>query len=65
MIQEQQLKQMQERKNQSVLARMSEKEYFNNVGKNASDKYYLNQDRKDEAMAKLKSTSKRLAEELR
>ena len=56
---------MQARKNQSTLARLSEKEYFNNVGKNASDKYYLNQDKKDAAMAKLKSTSKQVAEDLR
>ena len=48
-----------------MLARMSEKEYFNNVGVNSSNKYYINQDRKDEAMAKLKSTSKQVAEDLR
>jgi len=42
---------MQERKNQSMLARVSEKAYFNDYGKNASDKFYLNQDKKDNAMA--------------
>jgi len=48
-----------------MLARVSEKAYFNDYGKNASDKFYLNQDKKDNAMAQLKSTSKQVAADLR
>lgn len=39
--------------------------YFNEFGKNASNVYYVNQDRKDNAKAMLKGGSRHVAEDLR
>lgn len=40
-------------------------DYFNRVGVNASNVYYLNQDRKDQQIRDLKGSARSLAEELR
>lgn len=40
-------------------------EHFNSIGKNASNVYYVNQDRKDKQKADLKGDSRKVAEDLR
>jgi hypothetical protein len=40
-------------------------DYFNTVGKNASNKYYVNQDKKDKQKADARGGSRKVAEDLR
>lgn len=45
--------------------RNAERQEFNNKGLNASNVYYINQDKKDNARAALKGSGKDMAEDLR
>jgi hypothetical protein len=42
-----------------------DQEYFNDIGKDASNKYYVNQDKKDQQKIMLKGGSREVAENLR
>lgn len=44
---------------------MKEQEHFNQIGKFASNKYYINQDKKDKEQQLLKGGSRQVAEDLR
>ena len=64
-IQEEQLKQIQERRNRELSLREAERKEFNLKGISASDVYYVNQDKKDQAKAALRGASKDVAADLR
>jgi hypothetical protein len=57
-----QLKQMQQKKEAERKALQSERDFFFNVGLKATDKYYVNEDRRKEQQMSLKGGSKVQAE---
>ena len=56
---------MEEKKQKRKEEKLQELDYFNNVGKNASNKYYVNQDKKDQQKADARGGSRTVAEYLR
>ena len=64
-IQQEQLRQVEEKNRKIQEERRREQEHFKNVGMNASNIYYVNQDKKDKERKDMRGGSKDLGEQLR
>jgi len=62
---EEQRKQILEKKTQKSLQKQNDREFFNNYGKQASDVYYINDDKQLDKKSQIKGNAGRLADILR
>lgn len=59
------MKQIEAKRAQKGVQRQLDKDFFNNVGFQSSDKYYINQDRAHEAKSQVKGNAGKMSELIR